>query len=215
MPSDRIAGSALVLGALATLVTMALHPTGADLVRDFDTHARTNVLAHSLALVGLGLIFFGGLGLTRRLRDSTGVATAALVAWGMAVVAGLVAAVASGMIAPHLIQDLAALDGPRAEATSTVLRYNHLVNNGFAAVLVVASALAVVFWSVAILRTRALPKWVGVLGVGVGGLISVAFLSGHVGLDVHGFGLIILTQAVWLVAVGAMLVRSGRSSLGP
>lgn len=112
MPSDRITGAALIAGALASLVTMAMHPTAADLARDFD------------------------------------------------------------------------------------------------GVLVVASSSAILLWSAAILATRALARWAGVLGVVVGGLVLLAFLSGRVGLDVHGFGLIVLAQGVWLVAVGVLLLRA-------
>jgi hypothetical protein len=211
MPSERIAGAALIAGALASVVTMALHPTAGDLIRDFDAHARTNVIAHSVALAGVALTFFGALGLTRRLSGRADMAVGGLVLFGLAGVAALCAGIASGMIAPPLIAELVTAEGPRREALAELLRYNGLVNQGFAGVFVVASSGAILLWSGAVLGTRALPWWLGVLGVVVGGLVSFAFLSGHVGLDVHGFGLIVLAQAIWLVGAGTLLARSPSS----
>jgi hypothetical protein len=206
MPSDRIAGAALIAGALASLVTMAMHPTAADLAHDFDRHALRNLVAHSIALAGVALTFLGALGLTRRLSDRAGLAVGGLVVYGVAAVAALCAGVASGMIAPPVIGELAGAEGASREALGAMLHYTGLVNRAFAGVLVVASSSAVLLWSAAILTTRALARWAGVLGVVVGGLVLLAFLSGHVGLDVHGFGLIVLLQGGWQVATGALLV---------
>ena len=41
-------------------------------------------------------------------------------------------------------------------------------------------------------------------------MASVAVLavgSGHLRLDVHGFGLIVLAQALWFIVVGVLLLR--------
>jgi hypothetical protein len=208
MPSDRINGAALIAGALASLVTMALHPTAADLGRDFDAYARTNLIAHSIALAGVALTFFGALGLTRRLSGRANLAVGGLVVYGVAAIAALCAGVASGMIAPPIIAEMAGADGPRREALAVMLEYTGLVNRAFAGVLVVASSLAILLWSAAVLTAGAFARWAGVLGAVVGGLVLLAFLSGHVGLDVHGFGLIVLAQAIWLVAMGALLMRT-------
>jgi hypothetical protein len=35
----------------------------------------------------------------------------------------------------------------------------------------------------------------------------VAVFSGHLSLDVHGFGMVMLTQAIWCVVAGVTLWR--------
>jgi hypothetical protein len=41
----------------------------------------------------------------------------------------------------------------------------------------------------------------------VGPVIVIALLSGHLTLGVHGFGLVVLAQASWFIAVGALMLR--------
>ena len=48
----------------------------------------------------------------------------------------------------------------------------------------------------------------------VGAGVLVAFLSGHVSLDVHGFGLITFTQSGWLIWLGILMCRRIPAALG-
>ena len=47
----------------------------------------------------------------------------------------------------------------------------------------------------------------GIAGICIGGVALVALLSGHLRLDVHGFGIVVLLQAVWLIWIGVLLGR--------
>lgn len=38
--------------------------------------------------------------------------------------------------------------------------------------------------------------------------IVLGVLAGHLRLDVHGFGLIVLAQGVWLIGTGVLLWRA-------
>jgi hypothetical protein len=88
-----------------------------------------------------------------------------------------------------------------------VFDYNHRLNQAFARTYVVASSAAIVLWSASILRSRSLAPGVAIYGLLVGPAILLAVVSGHLRLDVHGFGLIVLPQAVWFVVAGARLGR--------
>ena len=50
----------------------------------------------------------------------------------------------------------------------------------------------------------------------IGWLISLAalfgLLSGHVHMSAHGFGLIVLLQAVWAIALGVSMLRADRDA---
>jgi len=203
---DRLAGILLIAAALAGVVVMALHPTAHGLLspESGPRLARLNVFVHSLALVTVPVLFFGLLALTRRL-GATDLSVAALVAWGFGGVAVTSAAVASGFVAPGVIARIVAKDG--SQVPQAFLLYTGLWNQGFAKVYLVASCAAILLWSAAILRGRALPRGAGIAGVLLAGAVLVAFFAGHLGLDVHGFGILMIAQAVWLVWAGAGLLR--------
>ncbi len=208
----RIAGWALLAGALLGLVTMALHPTGADLLRDYDTFAPKVILAHTLAIAAVPLTFFGALSLRRRLADAgaTALADFGLVSFGLASVAVLIAAVASGLIAPMIAARILRSVGTEAEQARMLFSYNGMINHGFAFVFVGAAAAAMTAWSAAILRTSAqarIPRSLGVLGLLVGLGLLVITLAGRLRLDVHHFGMVVVAQSAWWVGIGAVMAR--------
>ena len=83
MKDGRIGGVALVAGALGFLVTMALHPTGHDLVEPgaFERGALLAGWVHALAIASLPISFLGLSALARRAGGGAGTAELALVAW--------------------------------------------------------------------------------------------------------------------------------------
>ena len=211
MTRDASSGVALIVGAVAGLVTMSLHPTGRELataVGHAAGPARLNLFVHALAVASLPALLFGAVGLTRRVAGAHTLATVALVTYALGAVAVLNAAVASGMIAPGLIARLVTADDAHRPALEAMLDYGWRFNQAFAAVFVAASSVAIVLWSAAILRGGGLPRWVGTFGAVVGAIILVALHTGHLQLGVHGFGFVVFAQAAWLIAVGVSLWRS-------
>ena len=207
MQQARLGGTAMIAGALMLIVTMAFHPTGHEVAADVERQGALSLAVHSLALLSLPIAFYGALALTRRLSPASALAELALVFQGMASVAGMLAATASGLIAPGLIARMLTQEGAARAATDAVLEFNGSLNQAFAKILVVASSVAIGLWSVAILRTRLLGRGSGVLGCALA-LVTVGFLlGGHLRLDVHGFGAVVLGQTVWLVLVGLELRR--------
>ena len=97
--------------------------------------------------------------------------------------------------------------GPARDGWETLLDYNYFLNQAFARVYVVASFAAIFLWSLAIVRGRVLAAAVGVYGLVMAPVAVLAVASGHVRLGVHGFGLIMLVQALWLAAAGVLLLR--------
>lgn len=209
MHDDRIGGWALIGGTLLSLVTMAMHPTGADLLRDHDTFAPRVVTAHGIALAALPLMFLGALTLRRRLAASGApdAADGGLVLHGFASVAVLIAAVASGLLAPMVAGRILRADGAEAEMARALFAYNGMLNHGFATIYVAATALAMGVWSLAVLRTRALARGLAWLGLLVGGALVAITLLGRLRLDVHHFGMIVVAQGAWFVWAGAGLLK--------
>ena len=190
----------MIAGAVMGLVTMAFHPTGGG-------HAALALAVHALALAAVPLLFYGGWVLTRRLAAGGPVAELALAFYGVAAIATLLAATASGFLASDLIARAAELQGEARAAADALLHYNYALNQAFAKVFVAASSVAILLWSMEILRTRLLRRVAGILGCVVAVLTLLALFSGHLRLDVHGFGAVVLAQAIWLILAGAELIR--------
>ena len=64
-------------------------------------------------------------------------------------------------------------------------------------------------WSAAILRSGRISRAAGLAGTVVGAGVFLAFLSGYLRLDVHGFGIMTVTQSGWLIWLGILLCRVG------
>lgn len=211
---ERAGGAALVAGALAIIVTMALHPTGHDFHAAADPRGvgHLNAAVHGLAIASTGLWVVGALALTRRLATPGGLERAGFVAHAVGAGAGVLAAVLNGFVATGLLGDLARTSGAEGDGLRLLLDYNGRLNQALAAVLLVATWTAVVLWSLVIVRRGALPRALGQVGLVVGVLALLVTLSGHVKLDVHGFGALIVTQALWLGAAGVLLRRGAGAS---
>lgn len=209
MTDDRRGGIALIAGAAGSIVTMSIHPTGHDLFAPdrFATMERLAVVAHGLALACVPVSFLGAMALSRRVATPARLDLAALVTYAFASVAVMSAAVVSGFIGPTLVRRILAAEPSVKAGWEIALRYNGLLNQAFARVYVVASSAAIILWSASILRSGALARGVGIWGCVVGPLVLIALLSGHLTLGVHGFGLVVLAQASWLVTVGALMCR--------
>jgi hypothetical protein len=208
MRRERLGGWAMIAGAVMGLVTMAFHPTGGgDLTLALAVHA--------LAIAGAPVVFYGGWVLTRLLSTEGPLSELALAFYGLSAVATLLAAAASGLLAPDLIARAAELQGEARATADALLHYNHALNQAFAKVLVASSSVAIGLWSMEIVRTRLLRRPLGILGCVVAVLTLLALFSGHLRLNVHGFGAVVLAQAVWLILVGAELRRAGPVAEAP
>ncbi len=206
MRRERLGGWAMIAGAVMGLVTMAFHPTGAE--RPWLVLA-----VHALALTGAPVALYGGWVLARRLSAGGALPELALAFYGLASVATLLAATASGLLAPDLIAGVQAAQGEARAAAVAVLRYNTALNQAFAKVIVAGSSVAIGTWSVEIVRTGLMRRAAGILGCVVAAGTLAALMAGLT-LDVHGFGAVVLAQAVWLILVGAELRRTGNADAG-
>jgi hypothetical protein len=207
MTDDRKSGLALIAGSVGMIVTMVVHPHGMVSAAQVESMARNLTAVHSLAVASLPLIVLGVLGLSQRLKGPDRLALAALVLFAFATVAVMNAAVMDGLVAPNVMRRMAEAGASARESWGLVFRYNFEVNQANARLYAVASSLALVLWSIAIVRTGALARGVGIYGCILGAVTVVAVASGKLRPDVHGFGAVILGQGGWFVIVGALLWR--------
>ncbi|HEU4884935.1 MAG TPA: hypothetical protein VFT45_21935 [Longimicrobium sp.] len=201
MRRETLGGWCMIAGAVMGMTTMAFHPTGGG-------HAALALAVHALAIFATPIAFYGGWVLTRRLAAGGALPELALAFYGLSAVATLLATAASGFLASDLIAQVAASEGEARAAAAAVLHYNGASNQAYAKVLVAASSVAIGLWSVEILRTRLMRRASGIVGCVVAAITLLALFSGHLTLDVHGFGAVVLGQSIWLITVGAELRRT-------
>jgi hypothetical protein len=189
---------------------MGLHPTGHDLQApgQFTPVMHMVVAVHALALICLPIMFLGAWGLSRQLDSPRRLSMMALVFYGFATVAVMNAAAISGFMSPYIAEQMAKPDSAMHDMWHMMLHYNGQLNQAFAMVFVVAASVAILLWSISMLKSKEFWASVGIYGCILGPATIVAVLSGRVTLGVHGFGMIVLGQAIWYVFVGVMLMRA-------
>jgi hypothetical protein len=207
--NDKRAGVLLILGTLAMIITMVVHPSGVLAPGDLERMLRLSTIVHSFALCGLPLQFLGAWGLARRLRASGESSMVGMVVYGFGLVAVMNAAVMNGLVAPTILRKSVAADATAAtiDVWHTIGRYNFAVNQAFAAVFVVASSVAILLWCISGWSGK-LPRALAVYGAILAPITVLLLFVGHLRLDVHGFGAVIFTEAAWFLIAGITLLRS-------
>lgn len=213
MNDNRTGGLLLVAGCVAGLITMGLHPgvshDGSLPSPTVLVHlAQLDRIVHGLALIGVTMIFLGAMALTRRLTTGNRLAQIALVVYAVAGVAIMVASAMDGFVAADLVNRIAAGDA-KLESWRLLLDYNTRIVVAFASVYAIGTCAAIFLWSLAAVRTARLATALGWYGLVLTPVIVLAVFSGHLSMGKHGFGLVTLMQAVWFVAAGCLLMRSG------
>lgn len=200
----------LVAGCVAALITMGFHPVGPHgglpSPQGMAMLAMHDRIVHTLGIVAQPIFFLGAMALTRRLTAGNRVPLAALVVYGFAVVAIMVAAAMSGFVGADILSRMVEGD-PKLESRRMMLDYTFRINQAFAAIYTVGACAAIFLWSLEIVRTRRLAAGLGWYGLVLGPVIVLALCSGHLSLDVHGFGLVTLIQSIWFVIAGVLLMR--------
>ncbi len=207
MTNDRISGFALILGGLTTVAVLAFHPTGGDIVAAAAHNSSgSTMLVHAIAIAAEVVLAFGTIALTRRLAGMPNVAMGGFVAYAFGTVALIIAAVASGWLAPAALRGGVNAQGEVTEIARALFRQSGHVNQAFAAIGFALVAAAIALWSAAMLRLR-FSRGLGILGLVVGAVVLAGLGSGT-GLPLHGFGgVTMLGQLVWMLWAGALLVR--------
>ena len=201
---------ALIVATLASLLVMVQHPTAIDPLASVDAfkhEIHMLIATHVLALVTLPVMLFGFLGICQRLGFSRPSVQLGMVFYALSIVAIMLAAVTDGLVGPALLdQALTARETlGKVFERSAEMNLNFQLNQACAKVYVVGTALAFGAWSLALWRDgkQGIAAW----GWLICGLCVVGLLSGHVRMNAHGFGLIVLCQATWTIALAVLILR--------
>jgi hypothetical protein len=212
MTDERRSAIALIAGSAGMIITMIFHPGGKIAPEQLEHVIRVSIGVHSLALASIPVLFLGAWGMTRRLDGGDRLAWAGLVLFGMASIAVMNAGTLNGLVAPMLMRGIVAATPETHDVWHMLMRYNFQINQAFARLYAVGASLALVLWSVAILRYRAMGRGVGIYGIVLGLATAVAICSGLLTPDRHGFAVLIFGQAIWFLLVASRMWRIAPTS---
>jgi hypothetical protein len=199
MTDERRSAIALIAGSAGMIITMIFHPGGKITPEQLEQVIRLNIAVHSLALLSVPVLLVGAWGMTRRLDGGDRLAWAALVLFALASIAVMSAGTLNGLVAPKLMRSIVAATPETRGTWQAMLSYNFQINQAFARVYSVGASLAILLWSVAILRYRSLGLGVGIYGAILGVVTAAAICSGLLTPDRHGFAILIFAQAIWFL----------------
>jgi hypothetical protein len=198
--ADRIAGGALIVGALLSVLAMAHHPDHVD-------PGGVVGIVHGAMILLMTATAFGYTHFALRRGLKRPQILAGLIAYLVSLVAHLGAGTINGFIVPALAARGADLSG------RDVFLLAWESNQALARLGVFATAAAFTFWSIDFLRRPGLEaKAIGGLGLLAGLVPAVLLATGAINMHVAGAFAAYAAFAVWGVLVGLHLVR-GR--LGP
>jgi heme A synthase len=210
MTDDRKAGIALIAGSLGGILTMAIHPGQAWLPIDHTHLSILSGAAHSLAMLSVLLLFLGSYRLAQRLAATDRISFAAIVTYGFACIASMIAAAVSGFIMPNIMARMARDVPAAAHQWQILITGMFQVNQAFSRIFAVATSVAIVLWSVSALRNGGLGRGVATYGCIIGSLIILGIALGHLRLDVHGMAIVALGQVVWFILVGFRMLSANQ-----
>jgi hypothetical protein len=212
LPSGRLAGASIALAWLLSLGFMAHHPVihghGLEnLVTEMQRQAAADRIVHG-ALIGLlGFLLHGFTCLASRLGLDSFVVRAGLIAYAMAAGGMVAAALADGFITPEFIGRFHGRPTAELETMKEIMAFCGVGIRVCTRFGVVAMSIAVVLWSVALLRGHGLVRAVGILGWLAGAAPLFAMPMGLLPMEVNGVLAFMLAQAAWSGAVAMLLVR--------
>jgi hypothetical protein len=208
MKDNRMGGVALIVGTIGGVITLLIHPSGHDLFApgQFAHTAYLLVVAHALAIVSVAALFLGGLAIARHLASPDRLAIAALVVFGFACTAVISSATIDGFVGPAVLRKVIFEPPQVSDQWRVLLAYNDQLNQAFAEIFVVAWAIAIVLWSVSIVRSRLLAPAAGIYGLFMGAASVIAVVAGVSG-HAQAAHLVMLGQIIWFPIVGILMWR--------
>jgi hypothetical protein len=201
---EKRAGLSLIIFTLLILLTMVLHPAGGNFQHLLKITPMI-FLTHSAAILSLPFAAIGFWGLTRRIGAEDFLSLTAFAMVSLALVAALLAATTNGLVMPIFIHRYQDATPDIVDTLQPVLTYGFAVNAAFDYVYTGAFCLGILGWSVAILRTKRLPRWIAGWGilVAIAGVAIVA--TGASPASLFGFRLFVTGLVSWTIIVGLAL----------
>jgi hypothetical protein len=215
MNVDRAGAAALVVGSIAYIALMAVHPShvGPPVLG----HLSLSALVHGVALLINPVLAFGYAMLTARLGLNRALPVLGFSFYISGAMLVMLAGTMSGLVIPEIIQaghatapshGGAPID-PEAlhERLQSAANYTVWLNRSFAQVHYAMFSIAMILWSIAWTARSAAGWIVRVVGAALGVAVLAWQLSGTSNLEAqHGALMVTLGHALWTIMAASLLL---------
>ncbi len=201
-------GTALLGGAALMLLTLLAHPHASsltELLRFPPGVFYLNIGAHGVGMLSVPLVLCGCWGLTTTLNTASGWVAFVTLSLGMALVVG--AMTLDGLV-PMSLVGLAKRSTLPVSQFGPLLAYNTVVIQSLSLVYLFATCLALLLWSLAMLRSTVFPRWTAYYGALVSVTAMVAVFNGVVLVDFIGIKIFVFGFTSWTIIMGYFLQRA-------
>ncbi len=186
---------------------MVLHPVGGDF-NHLLSIVNIAIISHAIAIVSVPFVAYGYWGITHRLEEDTFFARVGFSFMFFGLIAVMLAAALNGLILTGFIQRYSEASPEVIDSIKPIMRYNMAFNHAFDFIYIGAVLVSTLFWSIAIVRTKAFPIWIGYSGIILAVFAGALLAAGFVFVDLHGFRLFIFGTVAWTVITGFYLTKT-------
>ena len=205
-------GWIIIIGSLAAVAGMAVHPTGGptimENVRNLVEDGDLNMAVHFSLIATYLVLVLGFVGLSEWLGLDRIFVRGGLIAYCASIGAGIAAAI-SGPIAMRTMAFAYGKATPdQADYIVSAFRVAGAQNFGWGRMWMIVLSAAVLLWSIELIRREGMAKYLGYFGLLVGAAGVVGIPLALISLSPSSLVFLVLSQTAWSVGAGILLLRN-------
>ncbi|GGD71083.1 hypothetical protein GCM10011514_38980 [Emticicia aquatilis] len=200
----KFAGYCLVIGSVLMILTMVLHPAGGDL-EHIVSISNVLIISHSIAVFSVPFVAFGFYGLSENLTTNNRLSYLGFAFIVFALFAAMMAASINGLILPMYASKFSTESGQNLENVKLIISYGSKFNKAMDYIFIWGYSIAMFIWSVIIIQTSKLPRWIGFYGFILLAFVLLGFLLEYNFISVWGFRIYIFGIVSWIVLAGIFM----------
>jgi len=126
----------------------------------------------------------------------------------------MIAAALNGLALPFFLANLEPSEAS-TDMAKQILWYNMSLNHGFDYIYIGGSCVAVILYSLAVIKTKRMPAWIAYAGIVLTVVAIILLAAGFVFVDLHGFRYFVFGFVAWVLMAGIQLIRSAAAVTNP
>lgn len=208
---QKLAGYSLVISSVLMVLTMALHPSGGNLEHIIKI-SKVLIISHSIAIFSIPFVAFGFYGLSETLQTNSKISYLGFTFVDFSLVAIMQAGSINGLILPMYASKFHNETGQNLETIKLIINYGSKFNKAMDFIFIGGYLIAMFIWSVIIIQTSKLPRWIGFYGFGLIAFVIIGFLLQFDFISVWGFRIYIFGVVSWIISAGFFIIKPQKSS---
>ncbi len=185
---------------------MVLHPSGGTIEHLIKMSSPLRI-THSLAIFCLPLILFGFYGITHKLLGKWRLSILAFISMSFGLIVAMLAALFNGLILPYFIDQYSERIVQNSALVKPIVNYGFAINKALVYVFIVAFCSSIAIYSLIIIKSKKLSKWIGYFGLAIFLFAIIGWISNFAFTNLLGFRIFVFGIAGWILCSGIALIR--------